>query len=172
MKGLIQRLASIGADISTRKTLQTGLKILGVKPENVDRLFIEMKNDIHRNNFRKISPKDKIVFLPQCLRNPKCRARIKDFGYNCVDCCNCKASQIKKLAEKLGYSVFIVPGDSMVFRAIKELKPKAVVGIACLKELVAALEEIKLPLQTVELSKTGCINTDVNISDISKILSG
>jgi len=172
MKQIIKKLASIGADMSTRKTLKLGLRILGIKPENVDRLFIDMKNDINRGAFRKIKPKDKILFLPQCLRNPKCRAKVNGFGYDCVDCCGCKASQLKRGAEKLGYRVFIVPGGSMVFKAIEKLKPKAVIGVACLKELLPAVEEIHLPLQTVELSKVGCINTDVDINKTLEVLRG
>lgn len=173
MKNLLKRLANMGADLSTRKTLKSALGILGIEPDNIDRLYIELKNSINKDAFRSIPPKDKMVFIPQCLRNSKrCRARLTDLGYKCAGCCNCKARRIRERAEKLGYRVFIVPGDSMVFNIIKKFEPKAVFGVSCLKELVIAHEEIGIPGMSVELSRDGCVDTTVNLQDVFKILEG
>lgn len=168
---LLQRLANVGADLSTRKTLKSALRILGIKPENIDKLYIELKNSINEDAFRKISPVDKIVFIPQCLRNSrKCRARITSLGYKCRSCCRCRARRIREKAEALGYRVFIVPGDSMVFNIIKKVKPRAVFGIGCLKELVIAHEEIGVPARSVELTREGCVDTDVDLKEVFDIL--
>ena len=171
MSRLLKRLASIGADLSTRKTLKSALKILGIKPENIDKLYIELKNSINEDIFRKIQPKDKIVFIPQCLRNSrKCRARLTSLGYKCMSCCRCNARRIREKAETLGYRVFIVPGDSMVFNIMKKFKPKAVFGIGCMKELIIAHEEIGIPVRSVELSKEGCVDTNVDLKVVFDIL--
>jgi len=171
MTKIIQKLVSLGVDLSTKKALKTALKMIGIKPDNIDKLYKELKNDIHRDNFIKIHPKDKIIFLPQCLRNSrKCKAKIGEFGYECIDCCNCKVSQIKKEAEALGYRVCIVPGGSMVGKIIKKASPKAVVGVACMKELVMALDELSIPAQSVELSKDGCVDTDVDLESVMDVI--
>jgi hypothetical protein len=173
MKRLIQRIINMGADFSTRKALKSTLRFLGVEPENIDRLYIELKNDFYRDVFRRISPNQKIVFLPQCLRKPDCRARLTRLGYQCVGCGNrraCKAYKIKKRAESLGYGVFIVPGGSMVLKIVRKFKPRAILGIACMKEVVMAMENISLPGQAIELLKDGCVNTDVRIRDVFRIL--
>lgn len=171
MSKILQKLISAGADISTRKTLKSALKILGIKPENIDKLYIELKNNINEDVFRKIHPKDKIVFIPQCLRNSrKCKAKLTGLGYKCMSCCRCKARKIREKAEGLGYRVFIVPGDSMTFNIIKKFEPKAIFGIGCLKELVIAAEEMNIPGRGVELSKTGCVNTDVDLKMVFDIL--
>jgi len=171
MTKIIQKLVSLGVDLSTKKALKGALKILGLKPGNIDKLYIELKNDIHKERFNKISPNKKILFLPQCLRNSKnCKARLGEFGYKCIECCNCKASQIKKKAEALGYRVFIVPGGSMVGKIVKKLRPDAVVGVACMKELAMALDELNMPTQSVELSRDGCVDTDVELETVMSFL--
>jgi hypothetical protein len=168
---LLQRLAGVGADLSTRKTLKAALKILGIKPENIDKLYIELKNSINEDIFRDLHPRDKMVFIPQCLRNSrKCRAKLTGLGYKCKECCRCKARRIREKAEFLGYRVFVVPGDSMVFNIVKRFRPKAVFGVGCIKELVIAFEEIGIPARTVELSRDGCINTDVDMVRIFDVL--
>jgi hypothetical protein len=102
----------------------------------------------------------------------KCRAQTTKEGYKCVKCLpdKCKVYAIKAKAEKLGYRVFICPGGSMVFRIIKKFRPKAVMGVACMKELVLAAEELRIPMQGVELLKSGCVATDVDIEHVFSLL--
>jgi hypothetical protein len=174
MKTLVQKLISTGADLSTKKTLKQTLNYLGIKPENIDKLYIELKNSIFNDRFRRIDPKDKMVFLPQCLRNAKtCTAVLGPTGWMCMKCSGhktCKVFRIKQKAESLGYRVFVVPGGSLVFKLIKQFKPKAVLGVACIKELVMAVEEVRVPAQGVLLSRDGCVNTDVSMKEVLDVL--
>jgi hypothetical protein len=174
LKTLAQKLISTGADMSTRKALKQTLNYLGIKPENIDRLYIELKNSMFSERFKKTRPSDKIVFLPQCLRNSKtCTAILTPTGWACRKCSGhktCKVFRIKKRAESLGYRVFVVPGGSLVTKLIDELKPKAVMGVACIKELIMAADELSIPIQGVLLSRDGCVNTDVRINDVFEIL--
>jgi hypothetical protein len=170
MKTLVQKLISTGADLSTKKTLKNTLNYLGIKPENIDHLYIELKNSIHRDIFRRIGPEQKLVFLPQCLRNSRtCRAVLGPTGWKCMKCSGhrtCKVFRIKQTAESLGYRVFVVPGGSMVFKIIEKLKPKAVLGVGCIKELVMAAEELRIPAQGIPLLRDGCVNTDVSLKEV------
>jgi len=171
LKKFIQDLIEMGADFSTKKALKRSLTLIGLKPENVDRLYIEFKNDHYREQFKSIEPKYKMLFLPQCLRTTKCKAPITEAGYKCVKCSeDCKVYAIKARAEKLGYRVFISPGGSMNFKVIKKFKPKAVIGVACMKELVLAAEELRIPMQGVELLKSGCVATDVDLEHVFSLL--
>ena len=167
MKKLIQKLITSGADLSTKKAFKVALGAVGANPGNIDKIYVDVKNSLHKDEFRNMSPEHKILFLPQCLRNSvKCKAKVTKYGYTCQHCGSCKIMKIEKAAEKRGYKTFIVPGGSMVFKVINEFRPKAVLGVACMKELLMAVEELKIPSQTVELSKDGCINTDVEIRKV------
>ena len=173
MKKLVQRIISMGADFSTRNALKSTLGFLGVKPENIDRLYMELKNDFYRDTFKRISPRQKMVFLPQCLRNPNCKAVVSRTGYQCTGCSNrdrCKVYKIKARAESLGYRVFISPGGSMVLNMVRKLQPRAILGIACMKEIIIAMESLGVPGQAVELTRDGCVNTDVNLKEVFSIL--
>ena len=127
---------------------------------------------VYRERMKSFEPKDKILFLPHCLRKAdKCKAKMTDEGYECAECNkDCKVGQIKKYAEKKGYKVFIVPGGSMIFSIIRKHKPKGVIGVACMKELILAAENLEMPINGIELSKSGCINTDVDVEKVKSIL--
>jgi len=171
MKRLIERIITAGADVSTRKALKTTLNILGIKPENVDKVYVELKNSAYKKSFRKVPKKDRVLFLPQCLRNSKkCRAELTKLGYDCRMCGACKIYEIKKRAEKLGYRVFIVPGAQMTLALMKKFRPKGVVGVACIKELVMAAEALSMPGQGVLLLRDGCSDTDVDLEEVFRVL--
>ena len=76
-------------------------------------------------------------------------------------------------AEGRGYNVFICPGGSMIARIIHKHKPKAVLGVACIKEIIMAAEELDMkrrPYQAVELLKAGCVSTDVELEHVFRVL--
>jgi uncharacterized protein len=113
----------------------------------------------------------KILFLPHCLRKSQnCKAKIDKEGYNCVFCNkDCKVGIIKKYAEQKGYKVIIAPGGTIVKNIIKKHKPKIIIGICCRKEVELAfdyLKNYKGIVDYVELSKDGCVNTDVNLNKV------
>jgi len=173
MTKIISRLVGLGFDLSTKKALKSALKVIGIKPDNLERLYIDVKNNGCADAFRAIPPEQKIVFLPQCLRNiKKCKATLDEWGWHCKECGGCKISEIKKKAESMGYRFFVVPGGTMVYKIIKELKPKAALGVACLKELAMAVETIHIPTQGITLLRDGCVNTDVDVKKVFSALEG
>jgi hypothetical protein len=173
MTNVIQKLVELGVDLSTKNTMKSAIKVLGIKPDNVDRLYVELKNSVHKTDFLRTNPKKRFLFLPQCLRNKNCQAKLRENGYECRMCGACKISEIKKKLEPLGYTVFVVPGGSMVSKIIREKKPEAAMGVGCIKELLLAIEEgFGIPLQGVELLRDGCVNTDVNLKEVFLVANG
>ena len=174
MKKLIQKLISTGADLSTKKALKNTLNFIGIDPKNIDKLYVELRNSINKDRFDAIDNSKKIVFVPHCLRPSKgCLGNVGKIGYECNGCkktSTCKAYRIKHKAEGLGYKSFIVPGGSMVLNITEDLKPRAVFGIGCMKELLIAVENLRIPGLTVELIKDGCVNTDVDLNKVFKML--
>jgi hypothetical protein len=174
MKKLAQRIINAGMDFSTKRALKNTLNFLGISPDNIDHLYLELKNSMGKDAISKLNREHVFVFLPQCLRNSKtCKATLGEEGWICAKCSGyrkCKVYKIKKKAEEKGHRVFICPGGSMVMKIIKKHKPKAVIGVACIKEITMAFDEIKVPGCGIELSRDGCINTDVDLSKVFEIL--
>ncbi len=174
MKKLAQKIINAGMDFSTKRALKNTINFLGISPENIDHLYLELKNSMGKDAISKLNKEHVFVFLPQCLRNSKtCKATLGEEGWKCMKCSGhrkCKVYQIKKKAEEKGHRVFVCPGGSMVIKIIKKHRPKAVIGVACIKEISMAFDEIKVPGCGIELSRDGCINTDVDLSKVFEIL--
>lgn len=174
MKNLIRKLLEMGLDLESKDVLKSTLKILGVSEKHVDEIYMELKNTINKENFKRVPSNHRILFLPQCLRDVKnCKAELDGYGYECRNCGRCSIPRIQKAAEKLGYQIFITLGGTMVWKIINEKKPEAVVGVACFKELEMALSEVKkrkIPAQVIPLKKDGCRDTKVDARKVIEII--
>lgn len=146
---------------------------LGIDEKELMKLYIDMKNKLHKGKFAETRFSDRILLLPQCLRNRSCKAELTEFGYKCNNCNRCKIPEIKKYAENKGYKVFIIPGGSIIEKIVKTFKPKAILGVACLKELVLGCivcEKAGIPAQGVVLLRDGCVETDVDWTKVKMVI--
>ena len=142
---------------------------VGIDDRRVDELYVDLVNKINEERFQSIPAGDRIILLPQCLRHSKCPAPQDDEGFHCRECGRCKIADVMKLARKMKSKVFILPGGSMVPKLIHKYKPKAVLGVACYRELVLAanlVTKMKIPVQVVFLLRDGCRNTDVDLYEL------
>jgi len=129
------------------------------------------KNDKNKKKFLSVKYSDRVIFVPHCLRNHQvCVAKDNGSHYICVECGKCKIKDISVESKKLGYKgIYILKGGKATGKLIAELKPKAVLGVACFFEGmqgIALMEKFKLAVQFVELTKDGCVNTDVNLENL------
>ncbi len=150
-------------------------RIFGVSDKIIDLIGVEVRNKLNEQRFAKIPVKDRIMVVPQCLRSLKCPARLNSkHGIECRECGLCIIKNLKKIAENLGYRFFIVPGGSFVERIVKELRPKAALGVACVHDLNEAmrnLARVGITVLGVPLIKDGCIETEVDYKKIIKTMT-
>lgn len=131
----------------------------------VDDVGVRLRNYINKKEFKKISPKDKFIFMPQCVRSVDCPAKLTPEGIKCIACGRCGVGEAKKRAEDLGYKFFIVPGSSFIKRIIKKYRPRAIIGIGCQMEIKEGLDlchNYGIPALGVPLSKAGCVSTTLD----------
>ena len=146
---------------------------VGIDDGRIDEMYVDLSNKIDASQFERVPASDVMVFLPHCLRNEKCPAPQDEDGYHCKECGKCKIADAMRICRKMGSKVFILPGGSMLPRLLSKHKPKAVVGVACFRELsmaVCLVTKLKIPLQAVFLSKDGCKDTDFDVYELKQVL--
>jgi uncharacterized protein len=129
----------------------------------------------------KIATSDRILLLPHCLRKSNsCKAKYDSSGLQCVKCNpDCSVNKLRSEALKRGYKgVCVAPGGRLAVKFVKENNPKAVVAVACDKELEEGLqgvenlakEDIRPVMVIVPLLKDGCVDTVVNDEEALRII--
>lgn len=159
-----------GKTISEVEHILSGL---GIDELDILRLYIESKNKAQFDHFSSTSYHDRILLLPHCLRANGCSAKLDRLGYQCEGCGRCRLADITREATQLGYRVFILPGGTIVETILKEIRPRACLAVACLKELVLGsfvCERLGIKALRLTLSRDGCVGTDVNWVQLTKMM--
>ena len=147
--------------------LKTIAQFLNLDDHLIDDIAIKVRNDLNKEQYRKIPADKTLIFLPHCLRHKDCPATLQKEGLNCTECGLCSIGVIKKKAEPMGYKLYIVPGSSFVKKIVMENKFQTVLGVAChedLNQMMMLLSDF-YP-QGVLLEKTGCFETKVNVKKV------
>ncbi len=155
--------------------LKKTISVFGRNGNRVDVVLVEIRNMLLKNSFSNVPYRDRLVLVPQCLRDIDCKTTFNSVeGAQCLKCGKCKIVEIVKKAEELGYmGVYIAPGGGFVRRIIKKMKPKAVLGIGCAWEVNAGMLEVSgkgIPVQGVMLLRDGCVGTDVDIKQVFEVM--
>jgi len=172
IKDFAARTLTVGLHTSLSDIANKIMKDIGVMDEKWSRYTtIELYNGINKDFYKAVPKKDRVVFLPHCLRNIKeCKMPVDEDGYHCLKCGKCALGTIVKECEKNEMKYFIVGGGSQVFNIVQRHKPKAFLGVACFNELQMAVEKLgggsRFPGQGVMLKKDGCVNTEVDLTEV------
>lgn len=171
---VVNKIIELGIDLGTKDAVKSALQGIKADTSLVDDVYISVKNRLNLKAYSSVPRNKRVLFLPQCLRNSqKCIAEFTDSGYICQRCGACDIPKILDVAEGLGYSIYIVPGGSMVLNIVKDKKPKAVAGVGCYQEVEEAIAKISLlniPSQGIPLSKDGCKDTEVDLERVFMVL--
>ena len=147
--------------------LKTIAQFLNLDDHLIDDIAIKVRNDLNKEQYKKIPADKTLIFLPHCLRHKDCPATLQKEGLNCTECGLCSIGVIKNKAEPMGYKLYIVPGSSFVKKIVMENKFQSVLGVAChedLNQMMMLLSDF-YP-QGVLLEKTGCFETKVNVKKV------
>lgn len=149
-------------------------KLLYGDKELVNFIHIESMNVLCLDKYQNVPMNEKILLIPHCLRNAdKCKARVDEDGYHCRKCGACIISEIVTRADERGIKWYIAGGGSQAMRLVKKIRPKGVIGIACYDEALMALAkfmEYDIPTQAILLTQDGCVNTQVDINAVRRVL--
>lgn len=138
--------------------------------------IVVRKNKEYINKFTKTLFKERIVLLPQCLRNTeKCKAKETDFGYQCADCGSCQITEIIKESAKLNYQkVYIIKCVRALSSIISKNRPGAVLGVGCDSESALGIitcEQNKIPVQYIVLATNDCANNKTDFNKVKDLLN-
>jgi len=171
----VKRLIELGIDLGTKDAVKNTLEAMGSDTDYIDEIYITLKNHLNAKAFAAVPPTERFLFISHCLRKtPGCQAEMTEEGYVCKRCGACDIDRIVGEAERLGYRIFIVPGGSMVHKICEKYHPKAAFGVAChyeLEEAISKLARTGVATRAVPLSKTGCVNTKVDVERVIKTLN-
>ncbi len=145
------------------------------------RTFLE--GDEQQRQFARTASSERVLLLSHCLRkSASCKASYGSWGLECRHCRpDCAINQLSAAAERSGYGgACVAPGGSMAVKFVELLQPRAIVAVACRKELQEGIERVtdldscgsEPPLvMAIPLTKDGCVDTEVDVDKALRIIT-
>lgn len=164
----LQKLMNFSIHILFPVALAIG-KIFKIPKDTIKRSYIEVNNKLIQNNNYKISPDKILILAPHCLQYWDCPYKITADVSNCHHCGRCTIDSLWHIKEKKGVNLAVVTGGTLARKIVKDLKPHAIVAIACERDLTEGiLDTSPLPvLGILNLRPEGpCKNTMVDIQKV------
>lgn len=137
------------------------------KKEVYQRFIINLNNSLVR---RECTEAEKILLLlPHCLQINECDIRLTYNIYNCKKCGRCEIRDLIRIAEENRLDLFVATGGSLARRVIKEIRPDAVIAVACENDLSSGIvDTYPLPILGIINDRPSgpCLNTKVDLSKV------
>ncbi len=149
-------------------------KIFKIAQDKIQRSFIELNNHLVRIRSIKVLPSQLLILVPHCLQLSNCPHRITMNIENCRDCGKCEIGPLQELAEKYGFNIKVVTGGTLARREIEKIKPKAIIAVACERDLSSGILEAS-PLPVLGISNQRpqgpCFNTRANLTMVEEAVN-
>ncbi len=144
-------------------------KPLGYDKKTIRNAYAQLNNHLILSNHYAFKGEEIMILTPHCLQKSTCGLRVTQNPDLCRRCGQCNVDDLVGLKEKYGVELAIATGGTLARRKIMELKPKAIIAVACERDLISGLQDVKdLPvLAIVNRRPEGpCVNTEMDIEKV------
>lgn len=144
-------------------------RVFHVTKEKLERSFIEINNALVRTRQKPVPPERVLILAPHCLQYSGCPHKITMDVNNCRLCGRCQVKDLVLLARELGVHLAVATGGTLARKRVEELRPRAVVAVACERDLTSGLQDVyPLPALGVlnERPHGPCVDTRVDVARV------
>ena len=140
----------------------------------ISQWFIKGSNAMTRWRRPRPAPEELLLLLPHCLQWSECRQDVESDIGSCRRCGKCRIGALAAQAEKHGVRAVVVGGGRRAVQEVRRPGVRAVVAVACDKELAAGiLATLPKPVLAVHNARPcgDCCNTTVDVDEVEKALA-
>ena len=146
---------------------------LGIRMRKLEGSFIAVSNLLFARRGIRVPADRLLVITPHCLQLADCPHKITRDPKNCKRCGRCNIADLVNLSEEMGFHFLVATGGTLARQMVKETRPKAVLAVACERDLMSGIQDV-YPLPAVgvlNMRPNGpCYNTKVDMDEVRKAL--
>ena len=143
--------------------------VLRIQKDELRQAMIDLINHLVVMNLYKVPPERILLLTPHCLQENTCIHKVTHDVYNCKQCGRCQVGGLLKIAKEYGCQFIVVTGGTLARMKVKEAKPKAIIAIACERDLASGMADV-FPIPVIgvlnERPNGPCCNTTVDINKV------
>lgn len=148
-------------------------EILGIEKNELRKIFIKLNNEYIYNQKYNLEPKDILILIPHCIQKYTCKLKVTTKIETCARCGLCNIGDLVRLKEKMNINIFVATGGTLARKIILENKPKAVIAVACERDLTSGVQDVKgIPVLGVFNKRPNgpCVDTIIDIDEVERAI--
>ncbi|MCK4546741.1 MAG: DUF116 domain-containing protein [Candidatus Eisenbacteria sp.] len=130
-------------------------KLVGVSRDRVSNSFVKVSNSVARATGRRVDSGELLLLLPRCLTG-EIRREVLDLG------------------KSYGCRISTASGGSVARLQIDRLKPRAIITMACERDLVSGIHDVAPEIPVIAIPnrrpRGPCKDTEVNLEEIREAI--
>ena len=149
-------------------------KILGWNEDRIKNSFIQVSNHLVKIKNYEEPINNILVLVPHCIQWVHCPHKITIKMSNCKECGKCQVGDLIKLTKTKKINLKVVTGGTLARKSVKELRPGAIVAIACERDLTSGIKDVSgIPVIGVinERPEGPCCNTCVDLHKVEDAIN-
>lgn len=149
-------------------------RALGIQQDEIRGSFVEMNNSLVTTSSPLVAGDGLLLLLPHCLQSIDCPHRVTSEVRNCRRCGKCEIADLLNMCDRYGIKMSIATGGTLARRVIVETRPRAIVAVACERDLTSGIQDAyPLPVIGVlnERPFGPCKNTRVDLSLVENAIT-
>ncbi|SJZ30926.1 DUF116 domain-containing protein [Selenihalanaerobacter shriftii] len=149
-------------------------KFMGFDKLEIQNSFIQVSNRLVKPERLNIKPDKVLMLLPHCIQKATCKYKVTHDLDNCRRCGQCQIEDILELRDNYGINIAIATGGTLARKLVKELRPKAILAVACERDLASGIQDVyPMPVVgVVNIRPEGpCVNTLVDLNKLEETIN-
>ncbi|MTI84597.1 MAG: DUF116 domain-containing protein [Firmicutes bacterium] len=148
-------------------------KVFRIDMDRIRNSFVQVNNQLIEAMHIKLKPESILILAPHCLQRSSCPYKITTDIENCRRCGKCNVDDLLKMRDEYGVNIGMATGGTLARKYVKEYKPRAIVAIACERDLTSGiLDANPIPvLGVMNIRPHGpCVNTCMNVPTVESAI--
>lgn len=148
--------------------------VIGISKDEIRKIFVKLNNKYIYSNEYNFNPQDIVILIPHCVQKNSCKLKVTTDIENCKKCGLCNIADLVKLKEKSNVKIFVATGGTLARKIILENKPKAVIAVACERDLTSGVQDVKnIPVLGVFNKRPNgpCVDTSIDIKEVEDAIN-
>jgi hypothetical protein len=149
-------------------------KLLGIEKDKIKGSYVNVCNQVVRTKKFDLKPEEILILTPHCLQNASCPHKITINIENCKECGRCPIGDLLKIKKETGVQLVVATGGTLARKAIIEKRPKAIVAVACERDLTSGIQDVKqIPVIGVLNQRPNgpCYNTQLDLEKLKEAIN-
>lgn len=148
-------------------------EFVNIPKNEIRKVYIKLNNKYIYSNSYNLKPEEILILIPHCVQRNSCKLKVTNKIENCATCGLCNIGDLVKLKEKTNVNIFVATGGTLARKIIMDNRPKAVIAVACERDLTAGVQDMRhVPVLGVFNKRPNgpCVDTNIDINEVEEAI--